>query len=136
VTVAYVCYVEVISTVHVTFLFNHAGITLGFDMTSYTFSEDIGDTSDNIRIVNQSNVLSEIDIPLELTINMATSTAEEGEPNPLPVQLWCFYLSHTCITIVKVCGMVKQLKCLFWTMFTTCTCVSLTHSHTMYLKFR
>jgi len=54
-------------------------------MTSYTFSEDIGDTSDNIRIVNQSNVLSEIDIVLELIINMATSTAEEGEPNPLPV---------------------------------------------------
>ena len=87
VTYMYMYYVEVISTVHVTFLCNHAGITLGFDMTTYTFSEDIGDTSDSIRIVNQSNVLSEIDIPLELTINMATSTAEEGEPKPLPVVL-------------------------------------------------
>ena len=81
----YMYYIKVISTVHVTFLCNRAGITLGFNTTSYTFSEDIGDTSDNIRIVNQSNVLSEIDIPLELTINMATSTAEEGEPKPLPV---------------------------------------------------
>jgi len=87
----YMYYIKVISTVHVTFLFNHVGITLGFDMTTYTFSEDIGNTSDNIRIVNQSNVLSEIDIPLQLTINMATSTAEEGEPKPLACIIMVLY---------------------------------------------
>ena len=77
-------YIIGISTIHITFLCKHTGITLGFNVVSYTLSEGDGGTADNIHIVNQSNVLSEIDIPLELTIDMAT-TAEKGELKHLSV---------------------------------------------------